>query len=131
MSVDASRSAGGGPAPAAAPDVKTQAQGATIATGTEAKRLSIDDLLYLIRYNPDDRGHLRVINDDICREKCVKYGYACTRFCPAQVYKWEENHVSVSWEGCIECGACRIGCPFANIDWKYPRGGFGVSFKNG
>ncbi|TGE30975.1 4Fe-4S ferredoxin, partial [Desulfosporosinus sp. Sb-LF] len=26
---------------------------------------------------------------------------------------------------------CLIGCPFGNINWKYPRGGFGVSWKNG
>ena len=32
---------------------------------------------------------------------------------------------------CIECGTCRILCPYYNVSWKYPRGGFGVAYKFG
>jgi len=37
----------------------------------------------------------------------------------------------VSFNACLECGACRVGCPFKNIGWRYPRGEFGVTYKNG
>lgn len=34
-------------------------------------------------------------------------------------------------ERCVECGACRIVCPYGNIDWHYPRGGFGIVYRFG
>ena len=37
----------------------------------------------------------------------------------------------VSYENCIECGAARMLCPYNNIEWHPPRGGFGVSYKYG
>lgn len=110
---------------------RPEPRGATLATETSRRRPSIDDLLYLVRFNPDDRSHIVVKDNAICRDKCFYNGYSCTLFCPAQVYKWEGDHVSVAFEGCVECGACRIGCPHANIDWTYPRGGYGVSYKFG
>ncbi|MDY6911458.1 MAG: ferredoxin family protein, partial [Chloroflexota bacterium] len=36
-----------------------------------------------------------------------------------------------SYDGCLECGACRISCAKGAVDWNYPRGGFGVSFEYG
>ncbi len=37
---------------------------------------------------------------------------------PCNVYEWEgvEEGPAVRYEGCLECGACRIGCPYDNID---------------
>ncbi|ASS88165.1 hypothetical protein GLN3_14745 [Geobacillus lituanicus] len=37
----------------------------------------------------------------------------------------------VGYEGCHECGSCRIGCPYENIRWEYPRGGHGIVFRLG
>jgi ferredoxin like protein len=37
----------------------------------------------------------------------------------------------VNHEGCLECGTCRIGCPHLNIDWRFPKGGYGISHKFG
>jgi len=35
-------------------------------------------------------------------------------------------------DGCLECGTCRIICDdYRNVDWEYPRGGYGVLFKFG
>ena len=57
----------------------------------------------------------------------------CTTVCPAKVYEWEGAHkkIIVNYENCIECGACRMLCPFLNIDCDWPRGGFGVAYKYG
>ena len=57
----------------------------------------------------------------------------CTTVCPAKVYEWEPAHkkVLVAYENCIECGACRMLCPFDNIQCDWPAGGFGVKYKYG
>ena len=57
----------------------------------------------------------------------------CTHFCPAHVYEWDKDQGKflVGFENCLECGACRIGCTYQTIDWKYPTAGCGVTFKCG
>jgi len=40
--------------------------------------------------------------------------------------------VEITVDGCVECGTCRvIGEPGGDIEWSYPRGGYGVLFKFG
>lgn len=92
--------------------------------------MKLDDKLYLVRFNTDKQNHIKIADNDVC-VKCQDK--PCTRVCPAHVYDWdeEENRISVGYEGCLECGTCRIACPKNNILWEYPRGGFGVSWKNG
>ncbi|MBI3752904.1 MAG: hypothetical protein HY266_02515 [Deltaproteobacteria bacterium] len=41
----------------------------------------------------------------------------------------EKENIAISFEACLECGTCRIACEF--IDWKNPRGGFGVCYRYG
>ena len=39
---------------------------------------------------------------------------------------------ALSNTGCLECGTCRIICTtYRNVDWEYPRGGYGILFKFG
>lgn len=89
--------------------------------------MKLEEKLYLLKFKPDEKTHLQPKEED-CR-RCK--GKPCTTFCPAQVYKWEEEKLVVSFENCLECGSCRIGCEFVSIDWCYPRGGYGVSFRLG
>ena len=37
----------------------------------------------------------------------------------------------INYENCLECGACRIACEEQCIDWNYPKGNKGVTFKQG
>lgn len=91
------------------------------------KKVNVDDLQYLTRFVSDKESHLVVKDHKVCLEKCPdKY---CTVFCPGGVYKWEGERMFVGFEGCHECGSCRIGCPYDNIEWKYPKGGLGVVFR--
>lgn len=66
-----------------------------------------------------------------CATKCPDK--PCVTVCPAKVYEWEAAHkkVLVAYENCIECGACRMLCPFDNIDCDWPVGGHGVKYKYG
>lgn len=90
-------------------------------------RVNIDDKLYLNRWKPDGESHLVIADQSVCLEKCP--GKDCTVFCPAGVYQFSDRRITVGFEGCLECGACRIACPNGNILWRYPRGGYGVQFR--
>ena len=91
--------------------------------------ISIDDKLFCNRFKIDTESHLAIKDQKICAEKCSKK--PCLNFCPANVYKNEEERISVNYEGCLECGSCRIACPHLNIEWNFPKGGYGVSHKIG
>jgi ferredoxin like protein len=98
---------------------------------SEVKRIpeNIDDKLFTVKYKCDEKSHLKPDQEN-CK-KCKSK--ACTYFCPAHVYEWDEdqNKLLVGFENCLECGACRIGCEYQSIDWVYPCGSCGVSFKFG
>ncbi|MBU7319360.1 4Fe-4S dicluster domain-containing protein [Paenibacillus ehimensis] len=95
----------------------------------KGKGQTIEEKQYLIRFKADTNSHLHVLDYDICATKCPDK--ICTIFCPAEVYKWEEIRMHVGYEGCHECGSCRIGCPHQNIKWEYPKGGHGIIFRLG
>ncbi len=90
---------------------------------------NIDDKLFSVKYTCDSESHLIVK-----QEKCFKCKEKfCTYVCPANVYCWDttEQKLQVRYENCLECGACKIACEKNNIDWRYPRAGYGVRFKQG
>ncbi len=90
--------------------------------------VGLADRLYKVKYKTDDASHLKIKDQEVCR-KCEDK--PCISRCPAQVYEWEDNENRVAFENCLECGVCKIVCPYDNIDWEYPRGGFGVVWKFG
>jgi ferredoxin like protein len=91
--------------------------------------MKVEDKLFLDRFRVDEESHLRIIDGAMCMEKCIEQ--PCLYICPANVYRLEKNRISVAYEGCLECGSCRIGCPHLNIEWRFPRGGYGISHKFG
>jgi len=95
-----------------------------------SEKMTLEDKLYLDRFKPDSESHLTVINRDFCVNECDEK--PCTFICPARVYEWDEEEeiIKVAYEGCVECGACRYGCP-DNINWSNPRGGYGITYKFG
>ncbi|MDI3257211.1 MAG: 4Fe-4S dicluster domain-containing protein [Kyrpidia sp.] len=91
---------------------------------------SIEERLFTIRYKADDKSHLIIKDHEVCA-RCEHKD--CNYFCPADVYLWhdEEKMTSVAYENCIECGTCRLACPDFNIEWLYPTGGYGITYKYG
>jgi ferredoxin like protein len=106
-------------------DVVIERQGSAEASSAMPSKLP--DKLFLDAYKADTRPHIRIVSDSTCLEEC--HDKPCTTFCPADVYQWTGDHIAVGWENCIECGGCRIGCPFDNIDCGFPRAGFGVRYR--
>ena len=90
--------------------------------------MKIEDKLFLDRFKVDEESHLRITDADRCRQCADR---PCLYLCPANVYRLEGDCVSVNHEGCLECGSCRVACPLLNIDWRFPRGGYGISHKFG
>ena len=90
---------------------------------------TIDDKLFKVKYTPDEESHLKPDQEKclLCKSK------VCTFICPANVYEWDEENkrLTVGHENCLECGACRIACEKKCIDWTYPKGTKGVTFKQG
>jgi ferredoxin like protein len=89
----------------------------------------IEDKLFLDRFRVSEEPHIRIIDDATCMDRCEDQ--PCLYFCPANVYRLEKDRIVVAYEGCLECGSCRVGCPYLNIEWKFPTGGYGVSHRFG
>jgi len=90
----------------------------------------VEDKLYQNRYLVDvGRPHIKVKPHAVPSQALL----ALTTACPAGCYaKTETGQVEITPDGCMECGTCRIIAEATgDIEWNYPRGGFGVLFKFG
>jgi ferredoxin like protein len=92
--------------------------------------LPLEEKLGKDRLTPAATSHLTLREAAVCAT-CP--GRECIAACPAGTYAWEgeARRLQVSFENCLECGTCRVSCPFDNIDWTHPSGGFGVSYRYG
>jgi ferredoxin like protein len=80
----------------------------------------IDTLLF----RADRRSHIEL--DPAACAACQER--PCLNICPAQMFTLAaDDSVLFSHEGCLECGACCIVCQ--HLTWNYPRGGYGVAFR--
>lgn len=87
----------------------------------------IEDKLALNKFDVDDDVHVR-LKEEGCRS-CREF--PCLYACPAGCFKRLEDHITFSYEGCLECGSCRLVCDQDAIDWTLPRGGFGICYQYG
>ena len=98
---------------------------------TDAKpAIKVEEKLFQNRYQVDaGRPHIRVRPHD----KPTTALAALTHACPAGCYSFNDRgQVEIAADGCMECGTCRIVCAeTGEIEWNYPRGGFGVLYKFG
>ena len=90
----------------------------------------VEDKLYQNRYLVDPgRPHISVRKHLFPSQNLI----AMTQVCPAKCYQLNDRRqVIIVSDGCLECGTCNVLCgPDGDIEWTYPRGGFGVLFKFG
>ncbi|MFA5976391.1 MAG: 4Fe-4S dicluster domain-containing protein [Elusimicrobiota bacterium] len=92
--------------------------------------MTLEDKLGLLTYKGDHQTHIKITDAKVCLN-CPKK--PCVTACPAGVYTWDDvqKKIIMAYENCVECGAARMMCPFYNIEWVPPRGGFGVAYKYG
>lgn len=89
------------------------------------KPLRLEDILQSDVWNVDERPHILV--DYTKCEKCN--AKPCIYLCPAGCYTLAGDRVVFSYEGCVECGTCRVVCPMDAITWNYPRSGHGIMYR--
>lgn len=90
----------------------------------------MEERLYQNRYLVDEgRPHIQINQQPVDSQQLQ----SLVNICPAGCYaKSEDGRVEIASDGCMECGTCRIVCQATGeIEWSYPRGGFGVLFKFG
>ena len=99
-------------------------------TNGEAAPQKIEEKLYQNRYVVDaGRPHVRIKEHDEPSPELK----TLVNVCPAGCYAiTEQGKVEVVPDGCMECGTCRVlTAESGDIEWNYPRGGYGVLFKFG
>ncbi|PKU24636.1 ferredoxin family protein [Telmatospirillum siberiense] len=92
--------------------------------------VKVEEKLFYNRYLVDaGRPHITVRPHDTPSAALL----ALTRICPAGCYSQADGgQVEIASDGCMECGTCRVLCgESGDIEWNYPRGGFGVLYKFG
>ncbi len=95
-----------------------------------ATSVKVEEKLFQNRYLVDaGRPHIRIKAHEVPSRGLL----AMTHLCPAGCYSVSDSgQVEISADGCVECGTCRIVTTgTGEIEWNYPRGGFGVLYKFG
>ncbi len=90
--------------------------------------MNIDAKLGLDVFKLDKEPNI-IVHDDVCTvSQCTNK--PCLYVCPADLYELDDQQkMVVNWEGCLECGTCLICCPGGALEWRYPRGEFGVQYR--
>ena len=91
--------------------------------------MKVEEKIALDAIKNDKESHIR-LDQAICAN-CKER--MCVTVCPGHLYSIndETKEMVVEYAGCLECGTCRIVCENCGIDWKNPRGGFGVQLRFG
>lgn len=92
-------------------------------------RMTVADKLGLDVFHTDEGNpHITIHKDYKNEEEIHKLVLAC----PAALYVYENGEVQFSYEGCLECGTCRVISGGKVIDtWNHPIGETGVQFRQG
>src|SRR5579885_3021792 len=85
----------------------------------------IEERLELVRFKVDKTPHIRVRTEE-CKGCDTT---PCVFVCPAGLFELLGDEMHFSYEHCLECGTCYVACERKAIEWEYPRGGWGVSFR--
>ncbi len=81
-------------------------------------------------HREDQPSHITLSDPLECTGCGEQYGcHPCEFFCPAEVYKFEEDRLVLSPSNCVHCQTCREKCPLQVINWEVPEGGDGPRYK--
>lgn len=91
---------------------------------------SITERLAGVRFITDEESsHIRV---DDARARATGTAERLIAVCPAGVYSHgPDGTLAVEYAACLECGTCLAVASPGSLAWEYPRGGFGVQYRDG
>ncbi len=86
-----------------------------------------DEKMQTTRFKVDDTPHI-VVETEKCRTCEVR---SCITVCPANLFvPLDDGSILFNYEQCFECGSCYFVCAEKKaIRWTYPKGGYGVTFR--
>lgn len=77
----------------------------------------------------EEQSHIEVHQDVVA---ATGAGPLLVRICAAHVYSQDaDGSVRAEYAACLECGTCLAAAPPGALTWHYPRGGFGIAFREG
>lgn len=82
------------------------------------------------RYQTDEeQTHIEIDQE---YAKATGLGKILVRVCPAHVFsEVEDGSILVEYAACLECGTCQAVADPKLLKWHYPRGGYGIRFREG
>ena len=91
---------------------------------------SVTERLARNHYDVDEENSHIHIDQDIARRTGT--GKLLVRVCLAHVYSEEpDGTISVEYAACLECGTCLAVAAPGSLEWHYPIGAAGISFREG
>lgn len=96
-----------------------------------AGRIPVSERLGADAFDTDPVSHLTLTDPRLCVTCSLR---PCITVCPAEVYRWEEERLRISYENCLETGACRVACQTLGnhaLAWAFPPAGRGVQYRFG
>jgi ferredoxin like protein len=93
------------------------------------KKTTVSERLGAGRFEIDEEESHIHVDQELCRTTGT--GRAIIAVCPAGVYSERDGEIQVEYAACLECGTCLAVAAPGALTWHYPRGGFGVSFREG
>lgn len=91
---------------------------------------SVTELLALNRFNLDEEESHIEVDQEIARRTGTADRIIAV--CPAGVYSKDANgDIAIEYAACLECGTCLAVAAPGALKWKYPRGSFGVQYREG
>jgi ferredoxin like protein len=94
------------------------------------KKMSTPERLAGNRYVTDEECSHIEVHQELARKTGT--GRRLVAVCPAHVYAEEaDGSISVEYAACLECGTCLAVAAPGTLEWRYPRGGMGVSYREG
>jgi len=91
------------------------------------KRMRLEDILINNVWDVDYEPHIVVDS-----KKCLRCDTKpCINLCPAGCFTLLGDKILFSYEGCLECGTCRVVCPQGAVSWNYPVSGKGIHYRFG
>lgn len=87
-----------------------------------SKQIKLEDLLQRNVYDVDEEPHIVVLNSEGLPKE------ALIRLCPAGCYTMVGGKLLFSYEGCLECGLCRV-IGGSGVKWDYPKSGRGIQYR--
>lgn len=97
--------------------------------GAGTVKTTVSERLGANRFELDEEESHIHVDQELCRTTGT--GKAIIAVCPAGVYSERDGEIHVEYAACLECGTCLAVAAPGALTWRYPRGGFGVTFRQG